>query len=262
MNRKQIKKFFTRFKGDVDDEYRLTWKLSKRFFYTYCVIAIVLTLSSVILKIDVVKNGDFQNWASFVLELGLGAYIAIAIVTYENTQKDKSKKQTDNIELLIKETKNQQDKIAELVTKVDNIEMTRMKSEHQHYKERLTNEISIFVTRINAIATTPENQINAMKLNISHAERNLVSLRTINSIFSIPPEIRSKFDDILVIYDSILESAEHGCMRLSTIQGANTESAEKIKIFFSIAFFIENNNEVIDKNLKEINRILDNIIKK
>jgi hypothetical protein len=47
-------------------------------------------VTSLYLKIDVVKDGDFQNWTSFVLELGLGAYMATAILTYENFQKNKN----------------------------------------------------------------------------------------------------------------------------------------------------------------------------
>jgi hypothetical protein len=92
INREKIKNLFKLTKEEYAN-YSLAYKLIKRFFYTYSVIVVVLIVAVFAFGIDIIKEGDFQNWTSFVFELGLGAYMAIAILTYENFQKEKAKKQ-------------------------------------------------------------------------------------------------------------------------------------------------------------------------
>lgn len=192
------------------------------FCTSVAIIAVLILIQNIFSISHRTPDNDFTNWAAVVIEIGVAAFISGVILLYDRKlQKD-----------------------------TDKLEKKRMLSEQQHFKERLTNEIHVFLYRINEVAN------NGSKVNASHAERNLEALRTINSIFSIPSEIRSEFDDIISIYDSILENAEHGCMRPSDISGANIESANKLKDFFASNFFKENNNEKIDKNLFEINKVL------
>lgn len=87
----RLRQIFKMTKKDKENN-KLFYKLTKRFFYTYCIIAFVIVATSFFLNIDVVKNGDFQNWTSFVWELGLGAFMASAFLTYENFQNEKAEK--------------------------------------------------------------------------------------------------------------------------------------------------------------------------
>jgi hypothetical protein len=221
---------------------------------------IVLILVRIIFNVSTNDNeNDIRNWVSLTIESGIGIFIAMMVLYYDRIQEKKAKEHQDIIDQLLLDVKKQQDGISELITKVDAIESTRRKSEYQHYKERLTFEMQIFLHRIDAVRTTLE-QIDNLKLNISHAKTNLTSLRTINSIFDIPPEIRGELDDILSDYESLIESLEHGCMGLTGISGSIIESAQRVKKFFAEVFFQEDNNEKIDKNLENINHVLTRII--
>lgn len=79
--------------------YILKRKLADRGIYTCTIIGITIVFISLIFNIDVIERVpntgspiDIENWTSLILELGLGGYIALAIFTYENLQKEKSKK--------------------------------------------------------------------------------------------------------------------------------------------------------------------------
>lgn len=79
--------------------YILKRKLANRGIYTCTIIGITIVFISLIFNIDVISRTtdtaspiDIENWTSLILELGLGGYIALAIFTYENLQKEKSKK--------------------------------------------------------------------------------------------------------------------------------------------------------------------------
>src|SRR5574338_610372 len=85
---------------------RLFYLLLKRFFYTYSIIAGIIIVASIFLNIVAIKDGDFQNWTSFLWELGLSAYLAIAILTYENFQKEKDYERQKIVENLVRDIKN------------------------------------------------------------------------------------------------------------------------------------------------------------
>lgn len=87
----KLKKIFS-FTKEERENNRFAYTLMKRFFYTYTAIAIVTILVSFVFHVDIAKDGDFLNWTTFVFELGLGAYVALAILAYENFQRKKLQK--------------------------------------------------------------------------------------------------------------------------------------------------------------------------
>ena len=66
--------------------------LMKRFFYTYTIIAIVTIAIAFGFNVNITENGDVSNWTTLIFELGLGAYVALAILAYENFQRKKLQK--------------------------------------------------------------------------------------------------------------------------------------------------------------------------
>jgi len=161
-----------------------------------------------------------------------------------------------------------------IAIKLYEIGKSRELQEHQHYKERLTYEIQRLIFFVDTIAENyrsiiknpdQENVANNKRhaqFNRSRAEKNLERLKTINSVFNIPPEIRSKFDNILSAYESVLEAVEHGYIRSEGIIDLNKEYAKTLQDFFTKHFFQERNNEQIDINLQKINESLTRIISK
>lgn len=86
-----MKKIFS-FTKEERENNSFVFTLTKRFFYTYAVIAIVTIVVAFGFNVSISKNGDFLNWTTFVFELGLGAYVALAILAYENFQRKKLQK--------------------------------------------------------------------------------------------------------------------------------------------------------------------------
>lgn len=86
-----MKKIFS-FTKEERENNSFVFTLTKRFFYTYTAIAIVTIVVAFGFNVSITKDGDFLNWTTFVFELGLGAYVALAILAYENFQRKKLQK--------------------------------------------------------------------------------------------------------------------------------------------------------------------------
>lgn len=80
-------------------------------------IAIIVTLAIIRLQYqtDIVDSGDIRNWVSLVIEIGIGLIITLIILVYSDSQQKRSEIQ--------------QDKIAELILKVEKIQS------EQHHRE-------------------------------------------------------------------------------------------------------------------------------
>lgn len=211
-------------KKEEREKYQLFYKLLKRFFYTYCVIAVVIVVTSLYLKIDVVKDGDFQNWTSFVLELGLGAYMATAILTYENVQKKRNEKQQQDIADLVVGIK----KIEENQEVILNQQL-RIRNEKREFAEErcrfYLDYIKKNILEIKSIVKNPDfiTTGNFFKDMILHLSKNLQEFRHEFSvdlspgIISLIDIITSEIEDMnielflkdLDIYDDILEHIEN-----------------------------------------------------
>lgn len=147
--------------------------------------------------------------------------------------------------------------------------------EHQHYTERLSNEIQRLVGLVDIITDLHKRMIKnegdvekividqrSVELNRFHAEKSLERLRTINSIFNIPSSIRSGCDEVLSSYEAFLENVQHQCLNLNSSEQLNAVYAKQAKSFFEKPFFKKNSTDVIKDNFKKINLLISKIIEK
>jgi hypothetical protein len=75
------------------DTYNLIYKLAKHLSIVYTALAGIVIFTSIYFSIGITKDGDLQNWSASIFEFGLGLYVSVAIVTYENVKQDKLRKQ-------------------------------------------------------------------------------------------------------------------------------------------------------------------------
>jgi len=162
-----------------------------------------------------------------------------------------------------------------IAVKLSQSSKLRENLEHQHYVERLSNEIQRLVGLVDTISSLHKRMIKnegnnekiipdlkAVELNRVHAEKSLERLRTINSIFNIPSQIRSECDEVLSAYEAFLENVEHRCLSLNSSEQLNAVYAKQAQSFFKKSFFQKNSTDTINENLRKIEELISRIIKK
>jgi len=229
-----------------------------RFIFIYALAGIIGTLViAKVIGISYVENNDILNWVSLVIEIGVASGITVFVWKYTKYEQSKTNR-------VISDMKKVMEKLDEF-TKEQKIQSElKEKSEHQHYKERITYELPIFVSRMDTALSQYkiDNQQGSMLANISHAKTNLIQLEQINSIFSISAEIRSQCDDLLADYRATIESIEHSCLFEKSRESTRTSMANHVKKFVQDDFFHSNNNKIIDKRLSALSTQIERISSK
>ena len=104
----------------------LNQKIKLLFFVTPIIMFLTVFFVHFIFNTPIILSDDSTNWVSSVIETGLGTSITIAILIYSNNQQRRSEEQ--------------QEKIAELVLNIQNIE--------QRHDERENKRLTVFSHRI------------------------------------------------------------------------------------------------------------------
>ncbi|AJW71053.1 hypothetical protein [Nitrosopumilus adriaticus] len=87
----------------------ITAKISWVFIGIAVGIGVSLTVLSFSLQIPVKDGWDVANWATLVVEIGIGLAIASAILIYEGGKREKSQEQQDRITEILEEVKKIED---------------------------------------------------------------------------------------------------------------------------------------------------------
>lgn len=95
-------------------------------FCTATIIIATIILISSIFHIQYRTENDFLNWTAIVIEIGVAAFISGIVLLYDRKHKRRANDQQERMSALLNETKNQQDKIADLVTKIEKIETRQL----------------------------------------------------------------------------------------------------------------------------------------
>jgi len=101
-------------------------KIKLLFFVTPIVMFLTIFFVRFIFNTPIIISDDSTNWVTSVIETGIGTSITIAILIYSNNQQRRSEEQ--------------QEKIAELVLNIQNIE--------QRHDERENKRLTVFSHRI------------------------------------------------------------------------------------------------------------------
>ncbi len=101
-------------------------KIKLLFFVTPVIMFVTILLVHLIIHAPLTLDDDSTNWITSVIETGIGTSITIAILIYSNNQQRRSEEQ--------------QEKIAELVLNIQNIE--------QRHDERERKRLTVFSHRI------------------------------------------------------------------------------------------------------------------
>ncbi len=115
----------------------LNQKIKLLFFVTPIVMFLTIFFVHSIFNTPIILSDDSTNWVTSVIETGIGTSITIAILIYSNNQQRRSEEQ--------------QEKIAELVLNIQNIE--------QRHDERENKRLTVFSHRIiSNLETIRQNQ--------------------------------------------------------------------------------------------------------
>lgn len=227
-------------------------KIKLLFFVTPIVMFLTIFLTHLIFDAPLILYDDSTNWITSVIETGIGTSITIAILIYSNNQQRRSEEQ--------------QEKIAELVLNIQNIE--------QRHDEREKKRLTVFSHRIiSNLETVRQNHYELKQSLTDHLKNNieenkqsiiLSSRKNLESIvYFIIPNIKSDigyigdlFEDPLLSKNIIYQCNEYGTM-LKHIQDNfdwnNDSLLMKIQLIDSQ---IEVLTATINKIKKEINEKL------
>lgn len=169
-------------------------------------------------KIPYWITNDFENWAAIVVEVGIAIFISSVILIYDGFHRREDDKRQKEMTSLLEQTKTQQDKVADLLTKIEMIETKQQKMIDEQYAvlknqdERIKNWKTRWGTVIKAdlqsikehyiiledwLSEYIKNPTLELKSNIVFsAKRNgdIVTMHTKNIVRYLP-KIESHFDD-------------------------------------------------------------------
>ena len=226
-------------------------KIKLLFFVTPVIMFLTVFAVHLLFNAPIVISDDSTNWLTSVIETGIGTSITIAILIYSNNQQRRSEEQ--------------QEKIAELVLNIQNIE--------QRHEERERKRLVVFSHRIisnletirqnhhdlrQGLTTYLNNNSEENKQNvILSAKKNLESI-----VYFLIPNIKSDigyigdlFEDPLLGKSIINQCNEYGIM-LKNIESYNWNKDFLLIKVSSIDDQINVLTSMIDKIKKEINEKL------
>lgn len=223
----------------------LNQKIKLLFLLTPLVMVLTMFLVHFIFNVSLFSNNDSTNWATSVIEMGIGTSITIAILIYSNNQ--------------LKKSEEQQEKITELVLSIQNIE--------QRHEKREKKRLSVFSCRI---MTNLETMIHSHcelrqrlteyleKNTEENKQRAVLSIRkNLNvkehfAVLQIKSDIEyigELFEDPLLGQDIIIQCKDYE----KTLESIADEDWKKDTIMLKIA--------TVNIQVKELTLVLDRIKK-
>ncbi len=227
-------------------------KIKLLFFVTPAFMFLTIFLTHLIFNAPLVIYGDSTNWITSVIETGIGASITIAILIYSNNQQRRSEEQ--------------QEKIAELVLNIQNIEQQH----DQREKKRLTVFSHRIISNLEAIRQNhyelKQGLTDHLKNNTEESKQRIIlsSRKNLDSIvYFIIPNIKSDigyigdlFEDPLLGKNIIYQCNEYGTMLKHIENNFDWNNNSLLKKISLIDSQIEVLTNTIDKIKKEIHEKL------
>lgn len=227
-------------------------KIKLLFFVTPVIMFLTVFLVHLIFNAPIIISDDSTNWITSVIETGIGTSITIAILIYSNNQQRRSEEQ--------------QEKIAELVLNIQNIE--------QRHDERERKRLTVFSHRIiSNLETIRQNHhelrqglTNYLNNNTEENKQNIIlsSKKNLESIvYFIIPNIKSDigyigdlFEDPLLGKSIINQCNEYGVMLKNIQENFDWNNDSLLTKISLIDDQIKVLTTMIDKIKKEINEKL------
>lgn len=227
-------------------------KIKLLFFVTPVIMFLTVFLVHLIFNAPIIISDDSTNWITSVIETGIGTSITIAILIYSNNQQRRSEEQ--------------QEKIAELVLNIQNIE--------QRHDERERKRLTVFSHRIiSNLETIQQNHhelrqglTNYLNNNAEENKQNIIlsSKKNLESIvYFIIPNIKSDigyigdlFEDPLLGKSIINQCNEYGVMLKNIQENFDWNNDSLLTKISLIDDQIKVLTTMIDKIKKEINEKL------
>lgn len=227
-------------------------KIKLLFFVTPVIMFLTVFLVHLIFNAPIIISDDSTNWITSVIETGIGTSITIAILIYSNNQQRRSEEQ--------------QEKIAELVLNIQNIE--------QRHDERERKRLTVFSHRIiSNLETIRQNHYelrqgltNYLNNNTEENKQNIIlsSKKNLESIvYFIIPNIKSDigyigdlFEDPLLGKSIINQCNEYGVMLKNIQENFDWNNDSLLTKISLIDDQIKVLTTMIDKIKKEINEKL------
>jgi len=221
-------------------------KIKLLFFVTPVIMFLTVFLVHLIVHAPLILDGDSTNWITSVIETGIGTSITIAILIYSNNQQRRSEEQ--------------QEKIAELVLNIQNIE--------QRHDERERKRLTVFSHRIISNLETIRQNHHELRQGLTaylnnNTEENkqsviLPSKKNLDSIvYFIIPNIKSDigyigdlFEDPLLSKSIITQCNEYGTM-LKNIEGSFDWNKDAIMMKISL---IDDQVKVLTTTIEKIKK--------
>jgi len=221
-------------------------KIKLLFFVTPVIMFLTVFLVHLIVHAPLILDGDSTNWITSVIETGIGTSITIAILIYSNNQQRRSEEQ--------------QEKIAELVLNIQNIE--------QRHDERERKRLTVFSHRIISNLETIRQNHHELRQGLTaylnnNTEENkqsviLPSKKNLDSIvYFIIPNIKSDigyigdlFEDPLLSKSIITQCNEYGTL-LKNIEGSFDWNKDAIMMKISL---IDDQVKVLTTTIEKIKK--------
>lgn len=219
-------------------------KIKLLFFVTPVIMFVTILLVHLIIHAPLTLDDDSTNWITSVIETGIGTSITIAILIYSNNQQRRSEEQ--------------QEKIAELVLNIQNIE--------QRHDERERKRLTVFSHRIiSNLETILQNHYDLregltdhLKETTEENKQNIIisSKKNLESImYFIIPNIKSDigyigdlFEDPLLSKTIITQCNEYGTL-LKNIEERSDWNKDPLLMKISL----------IDNQIKILTNTIDKI---
>jgi hypothetical protein len=227
-------------------------KIKLLFFVTPVIMFLTVFLVHLIVRAPLILDGDSTNWITSVIETGIGTSITIAILIYSNNQQRRSEEQ--------------QEKIAELVLNIQNIE--------QRHDERERKRLAVFSHRIISNLETIRQNHHELRQGLTeylnnNTEENkqsviLPSKKNLDSIvYFIIPNIKSDigyigdlFEDPLLSKSIMTQCNEYGTL-LKNIEEISNWNKDALMMKISL---IDDQVKVLTTTIEKIkNEISKNL---
>ena len=219
-------------------------KIKLLFFVTPIIMFLTILFVHLIIRAPITLYDDSTNWITSVIETGIGTSITIAILIYSNNQQRRSEEQ--------------QEKIAELVLNIQNIEQRHDERE----KKRLTVFSHRIISNLETIRQTHhelrQGLIDYLNNNTEENKQSIIlsSKKNLESIvYFIIPNIKSDigyigdlFEDPLLSKSIITQCNEYGTL-LKNIEESSDWNKDPLLMKISL----------IDNQIKVLTTTIDKI---
>lgn len=168
----------------------------------------MISLVHTIIRIPYWINDDFENWAAVVIEIAIAVFVSGVVLLYDRKHKKYLEEQQGKISKMVEQTKNQQDEMAKLISKITDLEQQQEKKYAE--KEEIENrfyKVNLLANLISGLSCIRQALSRQLVFKNKHIDeqgllQNIKNLKedfgywsdritTLNSNTYVPPDIRN-----------------------------------------------------------------------